>query len=49
MLSLNHNYLRQLGLSNKQIDEIVEKYSIKGESVGKITGAGMGGVVLIVG
>jgi mevalonate kinase len=42
-------YLRELGLSNKEIEEIVEKYTVEGRSVAKITGAGMGGVVLIVG
>jgi hypothetical protein len=27
----------------------VDRYTVKGRGVGKITGAGMGGVVLIVG
>ena len=32
-----------------EIEEIVNRYDVEGKSVAKITGAGMGGVVLIVG
>ena len=49
ILSLNHQHLKDLGLSNKEIEEIVSRYDVEGKSVAKITGAGMGGVVLIVG
>lgn len=46
-LKKNHSLLKQLDLSNNEIESIVSKYSVEG-SVGKITGAGMGGYVLIV-
>lgn len=47
-LTVNHCYLRDLGLSCQPIEDIVQQYTIPGHSSAKITGSGLGGCVLII-
>jgi mevalonate kinase len=48
ILSINHGYLRELGVSIPEIEEIVERNTVKGAKSSKLTGAGMGGYALVV-
>lgn len=48
LMNQNHALLKQLGVSNEQIDQIVRIANFEGAFGAKITGAGMGGNVLIL-
>jgi len=48
LMNENHSMLKELGLSTKEIDEIVKVAIYDGALGAKITGAGMGGNVLIL-
>lgn len=46
-MSENHRMLRELGISIPEIEQIVHENTVEGVKSAKITGAGMGGYVLI--
>lgn len=48
LMNQNHLLLKQLGVSNEQIDQIIRIANFEGAIGAKITGAGMGGNVLIL-
>lgn len=48
LMNQNHNWLKEIGLSTKEIDEITKIAIYDGAHGAKITGAGMGGNVLVL-